>query len=186
MTTAMERFVCAPGLDALGTHICIMGPSNSGKSTLASAIGRARGLPVVHLDQLYHEPNSNWRPRAAEEFIALHDQAVRSSAWVMEGNYSRCLPQRLEHATGFILLDVPTTTSLYRYLRRSWFQRNLLGVLEGGKDSVKWNMIRHIAVTTRQNRRRYGETFEQIALPKIRLSTTCEVVNFYRRERLCR
>src|ERR1700712_1486879 len=178
MITAMEHSVCAPDLNGLGTHICIMGPSNSGKSTLASAIGRARVLPVVHLDQLYHEPNSNWRPRAAEEFIALHDQAVRSSAWVMEGNYSRCLPQRLEHETGFILLDVPTMTSLYRYLRRSWFQRTRLGALEGGKDSVKWNMIRHIAVTTRHNRRRYGETFEQITLPKSRLSTTGEIVSF--------
>src|SRR5690606_26129121 len=37
-----------------------------------------------------------------------------------KGNYSRLLPQRLEKATGFILLDIPTTTSLYRYFRRCW------------------------------------------------------------------
>lgn len=30
----------------------------------------------------------------------------------MDGNYSRCLPQRLARATGFILLDTSTATSL--------------------------------------------------------------------------
>lgn len=37
-------------LDELGTRFCIMGPSNSGKSTLAEAIGRARSLEVVLID----------------------------------------------------------------------------------------------------------------------------------------
>lgn len=186
MITAMEHDMAKPVLADLGTRICIMGPSNSGKSTLASAIGRARGLPIIHLDQLYHKPNSDWQPRAAEAFIALHDQAIRSPAWIMEGNYSRCLPQRLKHATGFILLDVPAVTSLYRYIWRSWFQRSRHGALEGGRDSVKWDMIRHIAITTRRNRRQYRVVFEQIGLPKVRLLTTREVVNFYRLEGLHR
>jgi serine kinase of HPr protein (carbohydrate metabolism regulator) len=34
-------------IDDLGPRICIMGPSNSGKSTLAEAIVRARDLPLV-------------------------------------------------------------------------------------------------------------------------------------------
>jgi adenylate kinase family enzyme len=183
---AMKHFMAKLVLADLGARICVMGPSSSGKSTLAVAIGRARGLPVVHLDQLYHKPNSDWQPRAAEEFIALHDQAIRSSAWIMEGNYSQCLPLRLKHATGFILLDVPATTSLYRYIWRSWFPRSRQGALEGGKDSVKWDMIRHIAITTRRNRRQYSAIFEQIGLPKIRLMTTREVTSFYDLEELHR
>jgi adenylate kinase family enzyme len=186
MMTAMEHYIAKPILADFGARICVMGPSSSGKSTLAVAIGRSRGLPVVHLDQLYHKPNSDWQPRAAEEFIALHDQAIRSSAWIMEGNYSQCLPQRLKHATGFILLDVPATTSLYRYIWRSWFQRSRHGALEGGRDSVKWDMIRHIAITTRRNRTQYRAIFEQIGLPKIRLTTTREVASFYEFEGLRR
>lgn len=163
-----------------------MGPSNSGKSTLAEAIGRSRGLPPVHLDRLYHHPNTNWRPRPEAEFIALHDQAILAPHWVMDGNYSRCLPQRLGHATGFILLDVPTTTSLMRYLRRSWFERARRGALEGGRDSVKWDMIRHIATTTRANRKRYKQMFECISLPKIELATTRDLTLFYRSAQLAR
>ena len=164
----------------LGTRICIMGPSNSGKSTLAEAIGRSRDLPPIHLDQLHHLPNTDWQPRPEAEFIAFHDKAILAPRWVMDGNYSRCLTQRLERATGFILLDVPTMTSLLRYLRRSWFERDRRGALEGSRDSVKWEMIRHIAVTTRANRRRYEEMFDRITLPKVKLATARELNHFYR------
>jgi adenylate kinase family enzyme len=167
-------------LDDLGPRICIMGPSNSGKSTLADAIRRSRGMPSIHLDQLHHVPNTNWLPRPDAEFVALHDTAISAPRWVMEGNYSRCLPQRLERATGFILLDVPTTTSLARYLRRSWSGRSRQGALEGGKDSVKWNMVRHIAITTRANRNRYKQMFDGIVLPKLKLATPAELTDFYR------
>src|SRR5580692_728905 len=115
----------------LGPRICIMGPSNSGKSTLATAIGRACGLATIHLDQLFHLPNTDWRPRPAEEFIALHDAALAGARWVMEGNYSRCMPQRFARATGAILLNAATALSLLRYLRRSWFGRDRPGGLEG-------------------------------------------------------
>ena len=173
-------------LDSLGPRICVMGPSNSGKSTLAAAIGRARGLTPIHLDQLYHFPQTNWQPRPPEEFIALHDEAIVGASWVMEGNYSRCLPQRLARATGFILLDTATATSLLRYLRRSWFEHDRPGDLEGSRNSVRWAMIRHIAIVTRENRRRYKELFDRISLPKIRLATTRELEQFYRSEWLGR
>lgn len=76
-------------LDQLGPRICIIGPSNSGKSTLATAIGWARDLPPIHLDQLYHRPNTDWEPRPAAEFVALHDAAILGPRWVMDGTYSR-------------------------------------------------------------------------------------------------
>jgi adenylate kinase family enzyme len=173
-------------IDDLGPRICIMGPSNSGKSTLADAIERSRGLPAVHLDQLHHLPNTNWQPRPAAEFAALHDEVILASRWVMDGNYTQCLPKRLERATGFILLDVPTTISLMRYLRRSWFEPDRCGALEGNKDSVKWEMIRHIATTTRANRKRYRDMFDRITLPKIMLATPRELTHFYRSAQLAR
>ncbi|QYE36677.1 AAA family ATPase [Polymorphobacter sp. PAMC 29334] len=173
-------------LDTLGCRICIMGPSGSGKSTLATAIGRSRGLPPIYLDQLYHRPDTNWQPRPAEEFTALHDEALLGARWVMDGNYSRSLPQRLARATGVILLDVPVMTSLLRYLRRAWFERDRHGGLEGGRDSARWAMIHHIAVVAPHSRRRYAEMFGGIGLPKVSLVTTQELTRFYRLEGLDR
>lgn len=171
-------------LDDLGPRICIMGPSNSGKSTLADAISRARGLRSIHLDQLSHLPYTDWIPRSPEEFRALHDAEISGSSsgssWVMEGNYSRLLPQRLERASGFILLDVPTTVSLYRYVRRCWIRKDRQGALEGGSDSVKWAMIRHLIGTTRVNRERYKRMFRDIGLPKVQLASPEALDEFYR------
>jgi adenylate kinase family enzyme len=173
-------------LDELGSRICIMGPSNSGKSTLAEAIARARGLEVVHLDQLHHLPHTDWVPRPADAFAALHDAAILDVCWVIEGNYSRLVPQRLERASGLILLDVPTATSLYRYIRRCWFERDRRGALEGARDSVKWDMIRHIVVSTRANRSRYRDMFDGINLPKLQIGSTKALAEFYRASGLTR
>lgn len=167
-------------LDELGPRICILGPSGSGKSTLADAIARARGVPAVHLDRLHHLPHTEWRPRPDAEFVALHDRAILAPAWVVDGNYSRCLPQRLNRATGLIVLDVPTATSLLRYLRRAWFERDRRGSLEGASQRVRWAMIHHILIATPANRERYRELFERIELPKLRLASARELNRFYR------
>ena len=56
-----------PPLESFGGRIMICGPSNSGKSTLATAIGSATGLPVVHLDRLRFVPHTNWVDRPADD-----------------------------------------------------------------------------------------------------------------------
>ncbi|SIR26023.1 AAA family ATPase [Pseudacidovorax sp. RU35E] len=176
--------ITATSLSQLGPRICILGPSNSGKSTLAAAIGRSRDLPPVHLDQLYHQPGTDWQPRPRAEFVALHDQAIQGERWVMDGNYTQCLLQRLARATGFILLDASTPLSMWRYVRRCWFDTDRKGALEGAKDSVKWSMLRYIAVVTPANRRRYDALFGEVALPKVRLATPPALAHFYRKEGL--
>lgn len=167
-------------LSELGTRICILGPSNSGKSTLAADIGRKLGIEVVHLDQLHHIPHSDWQPRPAGEFLALHDAAIKGQQWVMEGNYSSCLPQRFQRATGVILLDVSTSTSLFRYVRRTLIDGNRVGALEGGRDSLKWNMVHYITIVSPRNRRRYIDIFRQINLPKIYLSSLRTIRGCYK------
>ena len=166
-------------LSELGARICILGPSNSGKSTLAVAIARKRGMKVVHLDQLHHIPGTDWQPRPADEFRALHDEAIAGEQWVMEGNYSAYMPQRFSRATGLILLDVSTPVSLFRYVRRTLFEGSRAGALEGGHDSMKWNMIHYIAVTTPKNRRRYVEIYSQVSLPKICLPSVGAIRGCY-------
>jgi len=166
-------------LAGLGERICILGPSNSGKSTLAEAIARKRGLEVVHLDLLYHLPNTDWELRPTDEFVALHDAAITGEQWVIDGNYSKCMPQRFLRATGLILLDISTPASLFRYCRRTIFERERVGALEGRRDSIKWDMIYHIAVVTPQNRKRYASMFHDIDLPKVRLTSIVAIKQCY-------
>ena len=107
-----------PPLEKLGRRICIIGPSNSGKSTLADRLAAALAVPVFHLDQLAHHPGSAWQRRDDADFLHDHDQAVQSEAWVMDGNYSIGMPQRFDRATAIIWLDPHPLGFLLRYLGR--------------------------------------------------------------------
>lgn len=166
-------------LGELGNRICIMGPSNSGKSTLTDAIARKIGAQAIHLDVLHHLPGKDWVPRPYDEFRRLHDDAITAPRWVIDGNYSKLLPQRLSLATGFILLDVSAPLSLYRYIRRSLSSHARIGALEGGQDSVKWSMLKHIAVATPRNRKRYAKLYEAVDLPKVRLRMARQIESCY-------
>lgn len=160
-----------PTLPELGDRICILGPSGSGKSTLAAAIARKRGLPVVHLDRLHHVPGSNWLKRPDVEFLHLHHEAIHDERWVMDGNYSACLPDRLRRATGFILLDFPRLASLYRYVRRALFEHDRIGSLRSGRENLNFAMLHHITVVSPRNRRRYAQLYRGLTLPKARFTS---------------
>jgi adenylate kinase family enzyme len=158
-----------PPLAAMGRRIAIVGPSSTGKSTLAVAIGRKLGVPAVHLDQFRFEPNTDWRQRPDAEFFRLHDEAILGDAWVMDGNYSKVLPQRLARATGLILTADHRLASLFRYFRRTLFERDRPGALEGTKDSIKWDMIHWIMVRSPVNQIRYRDTLLATRLPYVEL-----------------
>lgn len=115
----------------------------------------------------------------------LHDEAITNDRWVIEGNYTRGMPQRLQRATGLVLLDISTGESLLRYFRRTWFERGRRAeAFEGGRDSIRWDMVRHIAVTQREGRRRYSELFQTQTLPKIALTSRRAILAFYAAEGL--
>lgn len=162
-------------LQQLGPRICIMGPSNSGKSTLADAISRKTAIPVVHLDQLYHLPDTNWILREPAEFFRLHSLAVNQESWVIEGNYTKCIDERLARATGMILLDVPVTVALLRYIRRCYSSAPRLGALRSGRENAKWQMIKFITRVAPQNHLRHRVLYDRITLPKLLLRSPQEV-----------
>ena len=175
-----------PRLDDLAPRICILGPSNAGKSTLADAIERGRGWPAVHLDQLHHQPGTDWRPRPAEVFAALHREAVAGECWVIEGNYSALLPERLARATGVIEIDVPLAIGLARYLHRCWFARDRKGGLAGASNGLRWPMLCYLLLDQRRKAPGWIEAAVRSGLPRVTLGTPRAAGACYRAEGLTR
>ena len=158
-----------PPLASFGERIMICGTSNTGKSTLAAAIGRRLDLPVVHLDQLRFLPNTDWQERPDNEFRILHDEVIKTDRWVIEGNYSSLAPQRLARATGIILLNDNRWSNFLRYLRRTLFERHRIGNLQGNKDSLKWEMVHWVLVRGPQRMEEYGRKLPAAGLPFLKL-----------------
>lgn len=168
-------------LESLGPRIMICGPSNAGKSTLNVAIGRKMDLPVIHLDLLYHLPNTNWVPRDKDEFVALHDAAVAGERWVMDGNYFGTITQRLARATGIILLGSEPWRAAARNVRRTLFESgHRAGQLEGAQDSLKLDFFRFILFEQPKKRQRDLNILRSSGLPMVTLNSMRELQALYR------
>jgi len=145
-------------LGQLGNRICIIGPSNSGKSTLADKISAKTGYPATHLDQLAHKPFTDWQRRPHDEFIQLHDRVITADAWVIDGNYSLCMPRRFQRATSVIWLDLPRAGCILRYIKRCMQPEHLRrGGLDGAKKEFSLGLIRYTWQSYPQKKPQYAE-----------------------------
>ena len=167
-------------LNALGDRICIIGPSNAGKSTLAVALGRKTGLPAIHLDQFYHLPNTDWVARPKAEYVALHDAAILGEKWIIEGNYQSGMPARFDRATAVIWVHSAKLGRMIRYFRRTLFQTTRAGGLDGNRDSLKWAMFSYL---TFEQKTREGDYIAHLAnrtFPIIEIASPSLLDGYYR------
>ena len=84
-------------------RILIIGCGGAGRSTLARQLGKLTGLPVVHLDKLFWHPG--WVESTKEEIDAKIAAALDEPQWIMDGNYNRTLPMRIQKCDTVIYLD---------------------------------------------------------------------------------
>ena len=110
--------------------------------------------------------------------------AVNGSRWVIDGDYSALLPQRLARATGLILLDASAGASLTRYVKLTISTHDRIGGLDGNTDKLSWEMFRYILTTGQANRRKYRQLFEELTLPKIFIPNRQVLDRFYRQQNL--
>ena len=75
------------------TRIAIVGTSGSGKTTLAKQISMHLGIQHVELDAYRHGPN--WTESPDASFRRDIKEALSTSDWIVDGNYSVVRVQKL-------------------------------------------------------------------------------------------
>ena len=73
-------------------------------------------MPVVHLDQLFWHPG--WVESTKDEIDAKILEELGKPRWIMDGNYNRTLPLRLEKCDTVIYLDFSRFACLLGVLKR--------------------------------------------------------------------
>lgn len=114
-------------------RVVVIGTSGSGKSTIAAAIGRRFGIPVIELDAL------NWRPgwEALSQtdppaFLRACAAAAAQPGWVIAGNYFMARHIVWSRATHVVWLDYPRHVVMARVIRRSFLRAARREVIWGG------------------------------------------------------
>ena len=97
-------------------RVLVVGNGGAGKSTFARRFGEHFDLPTVHLDHLFWKPG--WEMVANGDFDEQLRTELSRDLWVIEGNYLRTLPQRLERADTVVFLDMPRLLCARRILLR--------------------------------------------------------------------
>ena len=170
----LSRQMLSPGesiyLKAIATmmlavrRIAVIGCGGAGKSTLSRRLGECLGLPVIHLDRFFWQPDwvatpdFQWRPIV--ERLATADQ------WIIDGNYLTTLDIRLKRADTIIWLDFRRMTCMYRAIKRifqSWTGSERADMADGCAEKLDWEFLEWIWDFPQKSRPKVLESIQRYA-----------------------
>ena len=96
--------------------IIILGSPGAGKSTFSFALAERTGLPLYHLDKMFWR--EGWVNVSKAELDAQIKDVLRKDEWIIDGNYSRTIPMRLEKCDTVFYLDYPRLVCFFGVVRR--------------------------------------------------------------------
>ena len=97
-------------------RVLVIGGNGAGKSYFTAKLSEKTGLPAVHLDKLFWR--ENWQSVSREEFDALLVSELEKEKWIIDGNYQRTLPRRLDYADTVFRFDFSTVRCVFGVLGR--------------------------------------------------------------------
>lgn len=140
--------------------ILIIGNTGAGKTTFARELSPKLNLPIVHLDKLYW--CGEWEHVSREKFDALLQAELEKEEWIIDGNFNRTLPLRLEFCDTVFFFDFSPFACLWgvtkRVIKNYGKSRNDMG----GNcpeyfDKNKIELYKSLFKYNKRNRKRYYE-----------------------------
>ena len=85
--------------------VIVIGCTGAGKSTFSRKLAAKTGLPLYYLDMIWHRPDRTVAGR--DEFDKRLAEIMAEDRWILDGNYARTLPLRLEQCDTVFFFDLP-------------------------------------------------------------------------------
>ena len=96
--------------------VLVIGCPGAGKSTFARRLSEKTGLPLYYLDIIWHKADRT--TVSTEEFDTTLSEIMNHDRWILDGNYLRTLPMRLEKADTVFFFDLPLDVCLSGAIER--------------------------------------------------------------------
>lgn len=147
-------------------RISIVGGSGSGKSTLCSILSKELNLPSIHLDGINFD--SNWVEIDKLKRDRIIADKTLEDKWIIDGNYTRTLKNRLERADLIIWLDYSTFALL-----RGVLKRILKGInkerpeIPGCKERLDFTFIKYVITYNKKKRYIIEDNLSNISKEKV-------------------
>ncbi|MBR3755181.1 MAG: adenylate kinase [Clostridia bacterium] len=117
--------------------VIVIGCPGSGKTTFAEKLNKTTGLPLYHLDAIWHKPDKTHIPR--EDFDERIAEIFATDEWIIDGNYNRTVEMRLQQCDTVFLFDLPVEICLQGAKQRlgenrydlPWIEKELDPEFEG-------------------------------------------------------
>lgn len=123
--------------------VLVIGCPGAGKSTFARHLQKKTGLPLYYLDMLFHRADKTTVSEA--EFDDKLAVILKEDKWIIDGNYLRTLPMRLEYADTLFFLDYPLSVCLDGVRSRIGQKREDMPWIEEAFDKEFEEWIRNFA-----------------------------------------
>lgn len=141
-------------------RILLIGNAGAGKTTFAGKLSKKLGLPLLHLDRLYWR--GSWEHLSREEFDSLLQVELEKPEWIIDGNFNRTLPHRLQYCDTVFYFDFPAALCLWGITRRTLANLGKSRADMGGNcierfDANKLILYRSVLTFNRQHRKKYHE-----------------------------
>ena len=112
--------------------VIVIGCPGSGKSTFSKKLHKITGIPLHHLDMMYW--NADKTAVYKTVFYKRLSNAISTSEWIIDGNYSSTMELRLNACDTVIFLDYPLEICLEGVQSRKCKARSDMPWIEPSED----------------------------------------------------
>ncbi len=96
--------------------VLVIGCPKCREKHFARKLSAKTGLPLYYLDMIWHKADRT--TVSTEEFDTALSEIMNHDRWILDGNYLRTLPMRLEKADTVFFFDLPLDVCLSGAIER--------------------------------------------------------------------